>query len=120
MIRLFREQPRAFYMIFMLEIWERFGFYTVQGILALYFIRHLGFDERDAYFIFGAFSAVLYGMVSIGGYIGDKILGTKRTIVLGLVILSLGYLSLALVDEFWVFLAFKCQTTTRAYPLYCI
>lgn len=105
MLALFRAQPRAFHMIFMLEIWERFGFYTVQGILTLYFIRFLGFSESAAYFTFGAFSALVYGMVSLGGYLGDKVLGTKRTIVLGLITLALGYLSLALTDKQHVFLA---------------
>lgn len=102
---LFRGQPRAFYMIFMLEIWERFGFYTVQGILTLYFIRFLGFSEDIAYYTFGAFSALVYGMVAIGGYLGDKVLGTKRTIVLGLAVLASGYLSLALVDKQHIFYA---------------
>jgi proton-dependent oligopeptide transporter, POT family len=101
----FQDQPRAFHMIFMLEIWERFGYYTVQGILTLYFIRFLGFSDSDAYFAFGAFSALVYGMIAIGGYLGDKILGTKRTIVLGLITLSSGYLALALVDKAHVFLA---------------
>ncbi|MDP1603621.1 MAG: oligopeptide:H+ symporter [Legionella sp.] len=105
MLGLFRAQPRAFHMIFMLEIWERFGFYTVQGILTLYFIRFLGFNDSRAYFTFGAFSALVYGMVAIGGYLGDKVLGTKRTIVLGLITLALGYLALALVDKEHVFLA---------------
>ena len=105
MLSLFREQPRPFYMVFMLEIWERFGFYTVQGILTLYFIRFLGFGEDAAYYTFGAFSALVYGMVAVGGYLGDKVLGTKRTIVLGLVVLALGYLALALTDKQYVFLA---------------
>ena len=102
---LFLEQPRPFYMVFMLEIWERFGFYTVQGILTLYFIRFLGFDEDAAYYTFGAFSALVYGMVALGGYLGDNVLGTKRTLVLGLIVLALGYLSLALVDKQHVFFA---------------
>lgn len=105
MLGLFREQPRAFYMIFMLEIWERFGFYTVQGILTLFFIRHLGLSDSEAYFTFGAFSALVYGLVAIGGYLGDKVLGTKRTIVLGLVTLALGYLSLAFAGKAQVYLA---------------
>ncbi|KTC94447.1 oligopeptide:H+ symporter [Legionella erythra] len=105
MLALFREQPRAFHMIFMLEIWERFGFYTVQGILTLYFMRFLGFSDNEAYFAFGAFSALVYGMVAFGGYLGDKVLGTKRTIVLGLITLALGYLALAFADEERVFLA---------------
>lgn len=105
MIALFRNQPRAFYMIFMLEIWERFGFYTVQGILTLYFIRFLGFNDQTAYYTFGAFSALVYGMVSLGGYLGDKVLGTKRTIVLGLITLSAGYLALSLANKSNVFVA---------------
>ena len=105
MLTLFREQPRAFHMIFMLELWERFGFYTVQGILTLYFIRHLGYSDVDSYYTFGAYSALVYGMVVIGGYLGDRILGTKRTIVLGLIVLAAGYFSLALTDKEHVFLA---------------
>lgn len=105
MLNLFRAQPRAFHMIFLLELWERFGFYTVQGILTLFFIRHLGYSEMDSYYTFGAYSALVYGMVVIGGYLGDKVLGTKRTIVLGLIVLATGYFSLALVDKEHVFLA---------------
>lgn len=109
-LNLFREQPRAFPMIFMLELWERFGFYTVQGILTLYFIRHLGYSDLDSYYTFGAYSALVYGMVIIGGYLGDHVLGTKRTIVLGLIVLTLGYLSLAITDKAHVFysLALTC------------
>lgn len=105
MLGLFREQPRAFYMIFMLELWERFGFYTVQGLLTLYFIRHLGYSETQSYYTFGAFSALVYGMVVIGGYLGDKILGTKRTIVLGLIVLAAGYCALAFADKAQIFFA---------------
>jgi len=105
MLHLFKDQPRAFRMIFMLELWERFGFYTVQGILTLYFIRYLGFNESDAYYTFGAFSALVYGLIVIGGYLGDRILGTKRSILLGLIVLCLGYCALALTDKAHVFLA---------------
>lgn len=105
MLHLFKDQPRAFHMIFMLELWERFGFYTVQGILTLYFIRYLGFNESDAYYTFGAFSALVYGLIVIGGYLGDRILGTKRSILLGLIVLCLGYCALALTNKDHVFLA---------------
>lgn len=105
MLHLFREQPRAFYMIFMLELWERFGYYSVQGILTLYFIRYLGYNDIDAYYTFGAFSALVYGMVVVGGYLGDRVLGTKRTIILGLFVLAAGYLSLAITDKEHVYLA---------------
>lgn len=96
---LFRDQPRAFYVIFMLEIWERFGFYTVQALLTLYFIRALHLPELQAYYTFGAFSALVYSMVAFGGYLGDKVLGTQRTLVLGLIVLSSGYLALTCVPR---------------------
>jgi POT family proton-dependent oligopeptide transporter len=102
---LFRDHPPAFSLIFMLEFWERFGFYTVQGILALFFIRHLGFSEVQSYYTFGAFSALVYSMLSIGGFLGDKVLGTKRTIVLGLLVLASGYTALAFVSKEKVFFA---------------
>lgn len=103
MLNLFREQPRAFHIIFMVELWERFGFYSVQGILILYFIRFLGFTDNQAYLTFGAFSALVYSMVALGGFLGDKIIGTKRMIFLGLIILALGYLALSLSSPKFVF-----------------
>ena len=108
MSTLFDKQPRAFFMIFMLEIWERFGYYTVQGILTLYFIRFLGFSDETAYYTFGAFSALVYGMIAIGGYVGDNLLGTKRSIVLGLATLALGYALLAMATPHSVFYALAC------------
>lgn len=105
MLAIFRGQPRAFNLIFMLEIWERFGYYTMQGVLTLYFIRFLGFSETEAYFTFGAFSALVFGMVAIGGYLGDHVLGTKRTIALGLITLAAGYFFLAIADKEHIFYA---------------
>lgn len=105
MLSLFRKQPPAFGMVFMLEIWERFGYYTVQGIITLYFVKWLGYSETTAYYTFGAFFALVYGMVAIGGFLGDKVLGTKRTIVLGLITLACGYLALSLVNKKGVFYA---------------
>jgi proton-dependent oligopeptide transporter, POT family len=96
MKKLFHNQPRTFYIIFMLEIWERFGFYTVQALLTLYFIRALHMPEIEAYYTFGAFSALVYSLVAFGGYLGDRILGSQRTLALGLMVLASGYLALAL------------------------
>lgn len=105
MLKLFQNQPRAFGMIFLLELWERFGFYSVQGVLTLFFIKHLGYSEIDSYYTFGAFSALVYSLVVLGGYLGDHILGVKRTIVLGLITLSAGYFALAMAQGTTVFLA---------------
>ncbi|OTA18492.1 Di/tripeptide permease [Xenorhabdus vietnamensis] len=90
------DQPKPFFMIFFVELWERFGFYGVQGILAVYFVHQLGFSEAQAFITFGAFTALVYGLISIGGYVGDHLLGTKRTLVLGAIIMAIGYFMIGL------------------------
>ncbi|SFU61816.1 proton-dependent oligopeptide transporter, POT family [Xenorhabdus koppenhoeferi] len=90
------DQPKPFFMIFFVELWERFGYYGVQGILAVYFVQQLGFSEAQAFITFGAFTALVYGLISLGGYVGDHILGTKRTIVLGAIIMAIGYFMIGL------------------------
>lgn len=71
------QQPRPFFMIFFVELWERFGYYGVQGVLAVFFVKQLGFSQEQAFVTFGAFAALVYGLISIGGYVGDHLLGTK-------------------------------------------
>ncbi len=85
------QQPKPFFMIFFIELWERFGYYGVQGILTVFFVKILGFSQEDSFITFGAFAALVYGLISIGGYVGDHLLGTKRTMVLGAIILAIGY-----------------------------
>ncbi|WP_340621339.1 dipeptide/tripeptide permease DtpB [Xenorhabdus siamensis] len=90
------DQPKPFFMIFFVELWERFGYYGVQSILAVYFVKQLGFSEAQSFITFGAFTALVYGLISIGGYVGDHLLGTKRTIVLGAIVLTIGYFMIGL------------------------
>ncbi|MGF1739611.1 dipeptide/tripeptide permease DtpA [Vibrio profundum] len=88
------KQPKPFYLIFSIEFWERFGFYGMQAILTVYLVQILGMKESTSFVLFGAFNALVYGYVAAGGWIGDKILGTKRTIMLGAAVLALGYVLL--------------------------
>lgn len=85
------KQPRAFYLIFSIELWERFGYYGLQGIMAVYLVKMLGMTEADSITLFSSFSALVYGFVAIGGWLGDKVLGAKRVIMLGALVLAIGY-----------------------------
>lgn len=85
------KQPKAFYLIFTIELWERFGYYGLQAIMAVYLVKQLGMSEGDSITLFSSFSAMVYGMVAIGGWLGDKVLGTKRVMVMGIIVLALGY-----------------------------
>lgn len=100
------KQPKAFYLIFSIELWERFGYYGLQGIIAVYLVKMLGMSEAESITLFSSFFALVYGFVAIGGWLGDKVLGTKRVIMLGAIILALGYTFIAYSGHsiFWVYL----------------
>ncbi|MFT4693360.1 MAG: POT family proton-dependent oligopeptide transporter [Francisella sp.] len=85
-----------FWVLWTLELWERFGYYGLQAILAVYFSKRLGYSDADAMLIFGSFFALLYGGPLIGGWIGDSYLGAKRTIFVGAGILATSYILLCL------------------------
>jgi proton-dependent oligopeptide transporter, POT family len=103
MLLMLKSQPKALSLVFFVEACERFSFYALQAILVLYFIKVLKFSDVEAYEHFGAFFAALYGLVAFGGFLGDKILGVKRTITMGLCFLILGYLSMALLPSRYIF-----------------
>lgn len=85
------KQPKSFYLIFSIELWERFGYYGLQGIMAVYLVKMLGMSEASSITLFTSFSALVYGLTAVGGWLGDNVLGTKRVIVLGAIVLAVGY-----------------------------
>jgi POT family proton-dependent oligopeptide transporter len=86
-----QSQTRSFTTIFLIEMWERFGFYGMQALIVYYMVQRLEFPDERATLVWGAAAALIYVAPAIGGWIGDKILGTRRTMLLGGVILSIGY-----------------------------
>lgn len=97
------KQPKTFYLIWFVELWERFGFYGMNAILVLYLVKQLGFSDAHSFSAFAAFAALVYAFTSVGGYVGDYLLGTKRTILFGAIILCLGYLVVSIGNEHTIF-----------------
>jgi proton-dependent oligopeptide transporter, POT family len=90
-------QPKkavAFAALFLVEMWERFGYYGMTAVVVLYMVQKLGYTDDRASLTFGAFTAMVYAFPSIGGFIGDKLLGSRRMTVIGASVLTLGYLML--------------------------
>lgn len=87
----FFHMPKPFYAIFLVEFWERFAFYGLQSVAVLFFIKKIHLNDNDASTLFASFSAILYAMLIIGGFLGDKILGLRRTYFLGIIFLMIGY-----------------------------
>jgi proton-dependent oligopeptide transporter, POT family len=81
----------SFSTVFMIEMWERFGFYGMQVLMVTYMMKKLGFIDTQANLVWGAAAALIYATPAIGGWIGDKLLGTRRTMLSGAIILALGY-----------------------------
>lgn len=91
-----RKQPPALPVMFLTELWERFGFYIVQGLLVLYMTQYYGFSDNKSYSILGAFTALAYITPMIGGFLADRYLGFVTTTVWGGFILMIGYALLAI------------------------
>ena len=98
-------QTRSFSTVFLIEMWERFGFYGMQVLMVTYMIKKLGFVDSRSNLVWGAAAALIYATPAIGGWVGDKLIGTRRTMLIGAVVLALGYAML------WI-------PTSNAYFLY--
>jgi len=92
-------QTRAFLTIWMIELWERFGYYGMQALMLLYMVQQKGFSDEKANLVWSAFTALVYAAPAIGGWIGDKVLGTRHTMPIGAAILAIGYLMLSIPSD---------------------
>ncbi|MCE2563483.1 peptide MFS transporter [Komagataeibacter sp. FNDCF1] len=88
----------AFHVVLAIEIWERFGFYGMQAILLLYMIQKLGMQDTQANMLWGSFAAMTYAAPVVGGWLGDRVLGSRRTMVAGGIVLAAGYLLLGMMS----------------------
>jgi POT family proton-dependent oligopeptide transporter len=100
-------QTRSFSTVFLIEMWERFGFYGMQVLMVTYMIRKLGFEDTRSNLVWGAAAALIYATPAIGGWIGDKLIGARRSMLIGAVVLAIGYLLLWLPtnDEHFLYAA---------------
>ncbi len=90
------KHPKVLRYFFLTEAWERFGFYTIQTLLVLYMVSKLNFSDGQAYTIIGEFTALAYIVPLLGGYVADRIMGYRFSILLGGILLCAGYACLGL------------------------
>jgi POT family proton-dependent oligopeptide transporter len=91
-----RTRKIAFATLFLVEMWERFGYYGMTAVVLLYMVQQLGYSDDRANLTFGAFTALVYAAPAVGGWIGDRVLGSRRMTVIGALVLALGYVLLSL------------------------
>ena len=81
--------------LFFTEMWERFSFYCMLSILALYMDESLGFSTALVGQIYGGYIGLVYFTPLIGGWLADRFLGFRKAIIIGGVAMGFGHLSLA-------------------------
>ncbi|MGL5743456.1 MAG: peptide MFS transporter [Legionella sp.] len=93
------KHPKSLRIFFATEMWERYGFYVVQSLLALYLALHFNFPDKQVYALVGSFTALTYLSPVVGGWIADNLIGQKRAVLLGALGLFVSYCLLSLVDN---------------------
>lgn len=92
--------PPGLYVLFFTEMWERFGYYLMLGILPFYLTDSqkggLGLSDKEGFGIVGTYIAFVYLTPFVGGLLADRVLGFRPTIVIGGILMMLGYFMLGL------------------------
>ncbi|MBL4708120.1 MAG: peptide MFS transporter [Flavobacteriales bacterium] len=102
--------PKGLYVLFFTEMWERFSYYGMRALLVIYMIAQashpdgpgLAWSKLEAYQLYGWYVMLVYVISIPGGILADKILGQRKTVMLGAIILCLGHGTLAIEAE-WAF-----------------
>ncbi len=81
--------------LFLTEMWERFSYYGMRGLLILYLTQHFLFSDEKSALIYGAYTALVYVMTIIGGTLADRYLGQRKAVTFGAILLVLGHFGMA-------------------------
>jgi len=110
---MFKDQPKGLLSAALANMGERFGFYIMMAILTLFISSKFGLSETTTGYIYSAFYASIYLLALVGGLIADKTKKYKQTILSGIVLMSIGYLIIAIptptpVPNQGLYLALTC------------
>ncbi len=101
--------PVGLYVLFFTEMWERFSYYGMRAILVLYLVTQttdlnpgLGWTNKEALVLYGWYTMLVYVASIPGGVIADRILGQKKAVIVGAILLVIGHSVLA-IEQMWAF-----------------
>ena len=87
--------PKQLWYLFIVEMWERFCFYGMRGVLTFFMVDQLLLKDAAANLQYGAIQAFVYAFTFIGGIFADKILGFKKSLFFGGIVMIIGNLLIA-------------------------
>lgn len=96
--------PKGLTYLFFSEMWERFCYYGMRGLLVLYLIETFKKGDTEAFAIYGAYTALVYAAPVLGGKIADTILGYRNAVVLGGILMAIGEFFILGGSESWLYL----------------
>ena len=77
----FLGHPKGLFVLFFAEMWERFSYYGMRALLILYLVKHWAFSDGESSVIYGAYTALVYITPVIGGYLADRYLGQRLSLI---------------------------------------
>jgi POT family proton-dependent oligopeptide transporter len=87
--------PKQLWWLFLSEMWERFCFYGMRGALTVFMITQLALGEKEANLQYGAIQSFVYTMTFVGGFFADRVLGFRRSIAWGGLLMVIGSFTIA-------------------------
>lgn len=90
--------PRGLYILFFSELWERFSYYGMRALLVLYMTKQLLYSDKQAIAVYGAYTALVYASPVIGGMVADRLLGFRKSVILGGLLMAIGHFCMAIPE----------------------
>ena len=86
-----RNHPKGLFILFFAEMWERFSYYGMRGILIFYLTQHFLFKDDYASGLYGSYTSLVYLLPLLGGILADRYIGTRKAIAFGALLLVAGH-----------------------------
>jgi POT family proton-dependent oligopeptide transporter len=88
--------PKALWLLFVTEMWERFSYYGMRAILIFYMTKNFLFADDRSYAIYGSYTSLVYLTPVFGGIVADRILGHRKSVTIGAIVMAAGQFCLAI------------------------
>ena len=95
-VQLLRDHPRGLFILFFAEMWERFSYYGMRGLLVFYLTQQFLFDDKSANGQYGSYATLVYLLPLVGGVLADRYLGARKAVAFGALLLVAGHMTMAI------------------------
>jgi len=91
LLQILKNHPRGLIILFFAEMWERFSYYGMRGILIFFLTQHFLFDDATASSTYGSYTSLVYLLPLVGGILADRFIGTRKAVAFGALLLVAGH-----------------------------